>query len=446
MKKFLVFSLLFIPVYYCFAQQCPENVLGTKTLYKPHQTIYHVPPAGYKPVFINHAGRHGARHLTNEVNASLADSLLKKASEKGMLTNDGKRLWRMTLALKKVEKNKAGFISDEGAKELEGIGERMYMNNKTVFSSGSAIRPVMVTKEIRTHQSATAFLKGIEKKHPSKKRISQYINDTLLRFYDLAPSYRKFDSTGDWRSYFSILKNALKYDSIALAITKRFFRPAFIATLKPGQPEKFVGDIAGFLTIVPSLRKEIRDSGYSEKDLAFYSLFSCLEMHVMEKKEDAQNFLIKAAGTDSMGIQVRIAAPLLVDFITAIDTFLMKGKQPVVLRFAHAETIAPFAALLDIDSASTPAKSIIHYDKVWNAARVAPLSANIQWILYQKAGSKDYLVRILLNEKEVRINGLPTADCPFYSWDELRAFYIKKLTLLNCLPGDDMYEYLQTAK
>jgi len=47
--------------------------------------------------------------------------------------------------------------------------------------------------------------------------------------------------------------------------------------------------------------------------------------------------------------------------------------------------------------------------------------------LYKKQGSENYLVKFLLNEKEVAIKGLTTKIFPYYNWNEVRSFYIKKI-------------------
>src|SRR5581483_5579188 len=66
--KRLFFLLLITASSQAFAQNCANDFLGTKALYKKPATILHTAPAGYEPVFINHIGRHGARHLTKDVN------------------------------------------------------------------------------------------------------------------------------------------------------------------------------------------------------------------------------------------------------------------------------------------------------------------------------------------------------------------------------------------
>src|SRR6201989_1759636 len=110
------------------AQNCTVEYLGTKALYTKPAVKYTPAPAGYLPVFINHVGRHGARHLTKGVESYSAYSLLLKADNAGALSADGIRLKQMVLALQKMESSNTKSISAEGKDELAGIGERDYQN------------------------------------------------------------------------------------------------------------------------------------------------------------------------------------------------------------------------------------------------------------------------------------------------------------------------------
>src|ERR1700750_1661261 len=127
----IVFVFLCIDAIFClpiYAQDCKADFLGTKTLYKKPLQKYTPAPAGYLPVFINHVGRHGARHLTKGVESYSAYSLLLKADNAGALSADGIRLKQMVLALQKMESSNTKSISAEGKDELAGIGERDYQN------------------------------------------------------------------------------------------------------------------------------------------------------------------------------------------------------------------------------------------------------------------------------------------------------------------------------
>lgn len=444
-KTVLLTLLLFCGSFIATAQDCNVDFLGTKTLYKKPVQKYTPPPAGFSPVFINHVGRHGARHLTKGVETYTAYADLLKADSLHQLTPDGKKLKQMVLALQKVEGDNVKSISVEGQNELEGIGTRLYENYSNVFKDKQALN-VRITKEKRTQQSADAFLSGLNKQLKTPVSPEAQVDDVNLRFYDLSPAYVRFEKNVDRGGAKVSFDRALQIGEISKTIAAKFFSPAFLQGMDDGRKDKFVSDILSFATIVYSLKDEIEKAGFKPKELDFKSFFSCDELAKLSMSDSADEYLKKGPGINNDGVQVRVAVPLLVDFIKTTDEFILGGQYNAQLRFAHAETIAPFAALLQITGADKASKSVSDISKLWQASKVIPLSANIQWVFYKKQGSDDYLVKILLNEKEAHITGLNAVQSAFYSWKDLRAFYIEKLTRLHVTLNDDMKAYLANLK
>jgi multiple inositol-polyphosphate phosphatase/2,3-bisphosphoglycerate 3-phosphatase len=443
MRKIII-ALLLCYGFTAKAQNCVTDFLGTKTLYIAPAVKYTPAPAGYLPVFINHVGRHGARHLTKEVNTAYAYSLLFKADSAHALTPKGKELLQMVTALDKVEKGNVKSISAEGKDELKGIGERMYARYNNVFK-GDIHLNVAFTKEIRTKQSADAFLAGLKKNSKTEPIISEYNDDTDLRFYDASPVYKQFEDDGEWVKYREAIAKAGHLEQVNEKIVQQWFITAFLKTLDSDNKEKLVSDIFGFATIVYSLNEERQQAGLQPADVNFISLFTCDEIKLLAKLDLADDYYKKGPGIDANGIQVRIAAPLLVNFIKTADDFVKKGGVNAQLRFAHAETISPFAALLNISTADKPTKTT-NIDAIWQASKVIPLSSNIQWIFYRKGNANKYLVKILLNEKEAHISGMNDHDFPYYKWNDLRQFYLNKLVRLHVGLNGDMAAYLQNVR
>jgi len=448
MKK-LSLLILFLIAANCVvkAQDCGNDFLGTKTLYKQLAKTRTASPAGYVPVFINHVGRHGARHLTKTVESTLAYRLLLKADSTGQLSADGARLKQMVLNLQKAENGNAKSISAEGRSELAGIGERMAENYANIFAIGSAVE-VRITKEARTKQSADAFLSGLNKKLSAPISPDAQNDDTNLRFYDLSPAYKKFENGVDDSEPKISFNKQLHLDEINNAVASRIFKSDFLAQLDVAKKEKLVSDLFGFACIVYSIQNEISQAGLSMQDVNIKSLFTCDQLNTLGILDSADEYLKKGPGVDNNSIQVRIAVPLLVDFINSTDEYIKSGKYGAKLRFAHAETIAPIAALMQIEGADKASNDIKHINQTWQASKVIPLSSNIQWIFYKrKKGTGDYLVKILFNEKEARISGVATVkNANWYRWKDLRAFYMKKLAKLNVNLTDDMAAYLKNLQ
>lgn len=448
MKRLLFLALLSLSFACSFAQNNKPQAQGTKTLYAPKQIQYTPAPAGYQAVYINYAGRHGARHLTKDPARSFAFKALLKADSTGQLNDSGKNLLVQLQRLQKVEVKTLESISVSGAAELKNIAKRLYQNNKNVFKGTAPELLVATTKKGRTKESAEAFLTGFtqeDKKLTANVKFN-YADDDNLRFYDFSPAYAQFKSTGDWKQAYLKLEKALGMEASRDQFAAKFFTAGFTAKWTAENKAGFMDDIYGFYTILDAVQAEIKAAGYTTEQVELKQFFTKNELQQLNKLSNAEDFLKKGPGMNHSGIQVKIAAPLLTDFINSTDAFLKAKPYAANLRFAHAETIAPFAALLDIKDASLSPSNVLDFEKYWKAENIAPFSANIQWIVYQSAGNQHYLVKCLLNEKEVAINGVTTKTFPYYSWESLRAHYLEKLKQLGLGLHDNAHEYLLKVK
>jgi hypothetical protein len=424
------------------SQSCAKPFLGSKTIYTYQQQKCSTAPKGYLPVFINHVGRHGARHLTKAVSSYYIYNLLMQADSLKGLSKNGKLLKEKILRLDTVEMGSYKSISDEGTIEQAGIANRIYINYKNVFKNSQPNFNISYTKEIRTLQTSEAFLNELKTKI-NKPVISKQINDTILRFYDMSSAYAAFKNNGIWQKYIGQLKDSLHYNEIANQITQQFFTPIFFKKLTKKNRDKFTSNIFSLISIFYSIQNEITDKGYKADELDMQQFLTCDELYILAKIDNAEDYFVKGPGTDVNGIQVKIAAPLLADFINTTDAYIKAKEINAQLRFCHAETISPFAAIMGITNASETTKNILDINKVWNSDKVIQLSANIQWVLYKKGGDEKYLIKFLLNEKEVSINGLSTKTFPYYSWDDVRLFYIKKMAGLDASLNSNFVQYLK---
>ncbi|MET4157597.1 histidine-type phosphatase [Agromyces sp. PvR057] len=133
---------------------------------------------------------------------------------------------------------------------------------------------------------------------------------------------------------------------------------------------------------------------------------------------DAEDFYEKGPSLAGHDETFRIAKPLLDDFFATIDARAAGGDVAATFRFAHAETIIPFAALLRLPGSTvaapdvaSPASAADVYDYAgnpWRGAQVTPMAANVQWDVVARKGvdpatgsAYTPLVRMLSNEREI---------------------------------------------
>ena len=454
--SFLIISFF---VLFGFKTDCNNLLLGTKTPYYPKQTVYSNPPKGYEPVFINYVGRHGARHQTSINGDSLLFVVLKQAEKEKCLTEAGFKLLRIDSLLMIVEKGNVSFISELGKEEQQGIGARMLHNFNPIFQNKEGKIKISTTKKERTKQSAKAFLKGLNP--DSSVLVFKYNDNDNLAFYDVSPAYKAYKNDGNWLTSYKTITNIEKSKKLIEELPKQFFTNSFIYKLnndsikvKTKEGSKcydalsFVNALYDIISIVPSIKFEIENAGFTMNELDLRALVSSSDIEMMDYINSAEDFFVKGPGIEGNDLQVNISIPLLVSFINSTNDYIASKKVIANMRFAHAETISPFAALLGITGASETisSKQILDYNKVWKCENIIPLSANIQWVLY-KNNEESFIIKLLLNEKEVTINNLNDIGIPYYyKWNDIRNLYTAKLEKMNVHLNDNMHDFLMNLK
>ena len=140
---------------------------------------------------------------------------------------------------------------------------------------------------------------------------------------------------------------------------------------------------------------------------------------------DMEDFYEKGPSYAGQDETYRIAQPLLDDFFNSIDERVAGGTTAATFRFAHAETIMPFAALIGAPGSTQQAPAVAdpqtdadvynYQNNEWRGESVTPMAANIQWDVATRDGidpetGKAYtpLIRMLYNEEEVAFGGTNT--------------------------------------
>ncbi len=438
MIKPLFLSLLnLIAPVLLFAQ---NYYLNTKTPYHTQQLTYTKAPDGYKAVFINYTGRHGARFQTSAQKDLLVADVMQRANKEDALTGKGKLIYKYIQLLEDIERNNYGNITKLGEQEQHDIATRMYQGNQGVFTNGKLL--VEMTEKLRTQQSAKAFLSGLPGYDSSAVQsvIFPAASDSILRFYDLSEAYKTYLSGKVIRNHKDSLMNDKRTGEAAGEVCKNLFAKAFISKLDKGainsvskdkkQPVSEAAFCLALYDVYASMFSTTEElQGQNKEALAdIGKAFPKQSLLWFDMITSASDFYEKGPADNHNGIQVFIAAPLLRDMIYTTDSAIQFKKYNAVLRFTHAEAISPLAALLRIPAASKTSQSVFTFAKSWQASEVIPMSANVQWILY--SNGKNYLLKVLLNEKEVALPVI-TQSYPYYNWNDVEAYYQNKLSLIH---------------
>ena len=433
MKKIAGLLLLSLLLLSCTPKE-EGRYAGTKTPYTYQEVAYTNPPEGYYPFYLDYTGRHGSRYMGDPTDKQVAEVLLM-AKEAGQLTAKGDHLLDQAEQLVRLNEGNYGLLSDLGEQELEGIGRRALSLYSEVFGNSSL--KVLTTDVKRTKQSAEAFLSSYVSLYDTIA-IQQELDtaQTTLRFFSYSDAYNSYRKSDYVTAVVDSIRASVENEQHTKNVIEGIFEAGFIAKLDAGvvlsdgstyNSKKLAVMMYDLYAAVFSFSEDIVKSFHLDFDHHF---FSNAEKKWFDRAASCRSYMTLGPAFDINGIQAKVAAPLLISILKTADS-VVNGKQlDAYLKFGHAETTTPLATLMEIEGANNSAASILSFDSCWSTENIAPMAANIQLVFYKhQDADKPVLVKVLLNEKEVRIP-VETDTYPYYKWENVREYYYNKMAKL----------------
>lgn len=394
--------------------QDKARAAGIHLPYAFTEQTYTPAPEGYTPFYISHLGRHGSRYNTNAKELAGIVSAMRACDSLGILTPVGKELKRRLETLNRESQDRFGALSARGAREHQGIGDRMYLRFPEVFSNPQR-RNISATSStsIRCILSMTNFASSLIRRDPS-------LNIT----YDANDRTKKY-----------LMKNTGIGE-----IEKQ--RREMVAPVRKEEfnPDRFFEAI---VTDQKALRTVVKDRSHFCKDLYvaggivycvdlektsnLYDFFTVDELYTLAKL-DSYDFYGDHANSREFGKKrVAMADELVEDIIAKADEALSPSSTKAAdIRFSHDWVISPLLAMIGIEGMDK-SRPLLRVDKYWMTSDYIPMAANLQLIFYRSPESGKTLVKLLHNEKEVLIPALQTTSAPYYDWDELKPYLEKRI-------------------
>lgn len=434
MKKIL--ALLFAVAISGFAQD--RHQMGSNYYAYPTPTAkYTKAPAGYKPFYLSHYGRHGSRFHQPADHYHALYNTLAKADSLGKLTDLGKSLLERAKYLDEYAAPRAGDLTQLGVAQHQGIAKRMVKNFPEVFKNDAYIEAYASTS-VRCVVSMAAFLEELHALKP-KVEIHQESGKYLMSF--ISPlDFGKIineSNTPAWQK-----ENEKLYSHVN---PTRMMRALFNDSnyikknVDGGDLLSKIYEIGNSLQGSPEIEFNFDDLWTDEEFTARWHAqnawwYSVLGNNPFAKKQGLEN-----------------ARPLLknvldeADKVIAADTAKTDktaGKKPAkkttaTLRFGHDTVIFPFAVLLQLENGSMntgiETADMENLHKVWRDYEISPMAANVQFVFYKSAKKgSPILVKVMLNEIEQKLpvtcDSATIKNCPaapYYRWDDVREFYRK---------------------
>ena len=397
-------------------------------------------PAGYKPFYVSHYGRHGSRFHQPADHYHALYNTLAKADSLSKLTDLGKSLLERAKYLDEYAAPRAGDLTQLGVAQHQGIAKRMVKNFPEVFKNDAYVEAYASTS-VRCVVSMAAFLEELHAQKP-KVEIHQESGKYLMSF--ISPlDFGKIineSNTPAWQKENEKLYSHVNPTRMMRAI---FNDSNYIKkNVDGGDLLSKIYEIGNSLQGGPEIEFNFDDLWTDEELTARWHAqnawwYSVLGNNPFAKKQGLENArpLLKNVLDEADKV---IAADT-----TKVDKTAAKPakKTTATLRFGHDTVIIPFAVLLQLENGSMntgiETADMENLHKVWRDYEITPMAANVQFIFYKSAKKgSPILVKVMLNEIEQKLpvdcerkdERRETRDCPaapYYRWDDVRAFYKK---------------------
>ena len=422
MKKTLILSSFLLAFASASAQTAKEEIFADILKSGSNHMAYQAPtqpltkaPKGYEPFYISHYGRHGSRWLLSDGDYMNPIRTLRRAKEQGVLTPFGEEVLTKMERFYPTTVGRLGDLSDIGEIQHHGIGKRMTEHFPEVFSGKEAQVDARSTVVIRCILSMEGECEELTAFNPQLK-IHNDVSESL-QYYLNANWSRRVSDAG--RNRWDIVDKYKKKYTHPERLCRSLFTDESFWNDEDFRPRSFMRSLF-YVT------NNMQSHSFGE-DL--WNLFTPEECYDLWKIVNIEWYLGYGPAPQSKGIMPFSQAPLLRNMIETTDTVLASKtyNNGAALRFGHEVCVMPLACLMELDSCGRQVEDLDHLEDYWVNYRIFPMACNIQWIFYRpKKKGGDILVKALLNEKEATLP-IETDQFPYYKWEDLRAYYLKKL-------------------
>jgi hypothetical protein len=381
----------------------------------PTQTAYTAAPAGYKPFYISHYGRHGSRYLIGKTAYTRVYDTLKKADEQGKLTDKGKDVLAKVQIMIREASGRDGELTLLGAQQHQGITTRMYQNFPEVFAGKTNI-DAKSTIVIRCILSMENGLQGLLKKNPELqiRHDASYATMYYMNHNDKKLNAKKWEgAAGEAYQAFCKKHDEHEHTMKLLFNDDEYWQKEIDATQLSDQLFELASDIQS---------TEMRQT------MSLYDLFNEDEIYNHWLCNNANWYVGYGPCTLNGGTQPFTQRFLLKRIIEEADSCIALEHPGATLRYGHDTMVYPLTCLLGLNGKDKPVKDLEDLDDAdFCDYNIVPMAANIQFIFYRKAfGDSDILVKVLDNENEATLP-IKSDVAPYYHWKDFKEYYLNKL-------------------
>ncbi len=371
-------------------------------------------PKGYKPVYISHIGRHGARYAVEDDVYEEVREVLSKAHKAGKLTATGENLYSRYEKFYPTAAFRGGELTQSGQEQHREIARQMYANFPEVFKGKTDVIAVSTIKP-RVLMSMFAFLDELR---VLDKDVSCH-TDAGRCFYPSIHPGNKYNPY--WKK--PVLSAQAKASAAAMRdslIDARAFCSRYFSDVD------FVESSYGAGKFESSLRVIVMDIQCldGEQSETFSDIFTPDELFSLWEVWNYNGYLMMGMSPLGGGQVAQTCSAILVDMFTQARRDLDAGDVKLNLRFSHDSAILPLVSYMGLDNFGAVICDPYEVKNWWRCDKI-PMASNLQMVFYRSRRNPEVLVKVLYNGREASLP-LPQAAPSFYSWTALQEFYLKK--------------------
>lgn len=394
-------------------QQDPGKTAGQFYIYDPAELPAMTPaPKGYKPFYISHFARHGARYCIGDYDSM--HGWLSKASEAGVLTEAGKHLFEIYEPYYEQVKFCKGNLTAAGQNQHRGIASRMYGRFPEVFKGATRVEAAS-TESPRVIMSMWSCLsrldeldKDIDINADASAKFAPWLQTGLA-----SNPYLVKDRRNTGQEIKDVLKDYFNETVPWEEIILRFFTSLDV----PSETMKTSAE-----SFIRSLHNIISANSYlGINESLFDGMLSEEESYLIWKTSSASYFSSSANLAGSKSLVVDYAGFTLSQIIESADADIASDGTQLRLRFGHDSGLMPLFVFMDLNGSGRTAATLEESLDIFPNYNI-PMGSSMQLVFFRKAGAP-VLVKALLNEQEATLPLEPVSG-PYYKWDDFKAHFL----------------------
>ena len=382
----------------------PEYLDGSDMLCPTDEVKLTPAPKGYKPFYISHYGRHGARFAWQSDIYDRINKVLKKAEEKDNLTEKGLDYKLRFDSLYPELRYRVGDLTPKGWRHQQLLAGRMYDNFPAIFKGDAHVR-AWTSTSTRCVMTMSSFCLGLKARNPKLdvfENFGKYFLPAILPL-DKSNPFRVGDTEKEQLKLNESWSQYIERTVDTKAILSRLFKDVD-AAVAPQEQWDFLYYLYFYAAGMNSL----------DTDLRFYDIFTPEDRVALWKIDNFQ-FYADIWPTRS-GYR-----PIIDDIIAKADERIASGEKGADLKFGHDYTFLPLIMLLGVNGYGHAVENADEIP-VWSRLYDVPMGANMHFVFYKSKKSDKVLFKVLLNGKEAHLP-LNEDKWPYYEWDEFKAYH-----------------------